>query len=94
MKISRIKLKNFRSYRSVEVVLDDFTAFIGRNDIGKSTILEALDIFFNEGKGVIKLDSSDFNTQADRDQDGFIEITVCFRDLPEKIVIDSTYETS
>ena len=94
MKISKIKLKNFRSYRSVEVALDDFTAFIGRNDIGKSTILEALDIFFNEGKGVIKLDSSDFNTQADRDQDGFIEITVCFRDLPEKIVIDSTYETS
>lgn len=94
MKISKLKLTNFRSYKSVEVELNDFTAFIGRNDIGKSTILEALDIFFNEGKGVVKLDPSDFNIHADREAEGFIEIAVCFRDLPEKIIIDSTYETS
>ena len=46
MKISKLKIKNFHSYRSVEISFENLTAFIGRNDIGKSTILEALDVFF------------------------------------------------
>lgn len=57
MKIKSIKLKNFRSYKE-EIKIDfcDLTAFVGKNDIGKSSILEALDIFFNEGKGAVKID--------------------------------------
>ena len=51
MKITKIKIKNFRSYKDeVEIELGDLTAFVGKNDIGKSTVLEALDIFFNENK--------------------------------------------
>ena len=51
MKIDSIKLKNFRGYRSeTEINFNDLTVFVGKNDIGKSTILEALDIFFNDGK--------------------------------------------
>lgn len=47
MKIDSIKLKNFRGYRSeTEINFNDLTVFVGKNDIGKSTILEALDIFF------------------------------------------------
>lgn len=47
LKIKTVKLKNFRSYKD-EVSIDfcDLTAFVGKNDIGKSSILEALDIFF------------------------------------------------
>lgn len=46
MKIKTLKLKNFRSYKE-EIVIDfgDLTTFVGKNDIGKSSILEALDIF-------------------------------------------------
>ncbi|MBK5435276.1 AAA family ATPase [Bacillus sp. TH25] len=46
MKLTTIKLENFRSYHG-EVVIDisNFTTLIGRNDAGKSTILEALEIF-------------------------------------------------
>ncbi|MBL0620813.1 AAA family ATPase [Aeromonas dhakensis] len=48
MKISKIKLNNFRGYKDILVDFDDsFNVIIGRNDIGKSTILEALEIFFN-----------------------------------------------
>ena len=57
MKIKKIKIKNSRSYKDeVEIELGDLTAFVGKNDIGKSTVLVALDIFFNDSKGVIKLD--------------------------------------
>lgn len=52
MLIDSIILENFRGYHSRQVIkVSDLTAFVGKNDVGKSTILEALDIFFNEGKG-------------------------------------------
>lgn len=54
MKLHSVKIENFRSYKDViEVTFDNLTAFVGRNDIGKSTVLEALDIFFNDGKGIV-----------------------------------------
>ena len=54
MKIHSIKIRNFRSYKNeVEIELNNLTALVGKNDIGKSTILEALDIFFNDGNGVV-----------------------------------------
>lgn len=95
MKLKKIKLKNFRCYNNlVEIEIDDLTAFVGKNDIGKSTVLEALDIFFNEGKGVIKLDKEDINKQALAAGDSEIIIALCFEELPTTIVIDSTNETT
>ncbi|MGV2787674.1 AAA family ATPase, partial [Clostridium perfringens] len=58
MKLKRLIIKNFRSYKEeIQIPIDDFTALIGKNDIGKSTILEAMEIFFNNK--LIKLESSD-----------------------------------
>lgn len=52
MRLDSVKIKNFRGYKDEVVIkIDDLTAFVGKNDIGKSTVLEALDIFFNDGKG-------------------------------------------
>ena len=49
MKLKKLKLKNFRGYSSeVEIEVTDLNVIIGKNDIGKSTILEALDIFLME----------------------------------------------
>ena len=57
-----MKLNNFRGYnREIDIKFNDLTAIVGKNDIGKSTILEALDIFFNDPKGSIKLDKNDVN---------------------------------
>lgn len=95
MKIKTIKIKNFRSYKDeVEIEFGDLTAFVGKNDIGKSTVLEALDIFFNDSKGVIKLDKDDVNKQALADGDTETVISVCFEELPTSIVIDSTNQTT
>ena len=51
MKLREIILQNFRGYyNETRIPVDDLTALIGQNDVGKSTILEALDIFFNQSK--------------------------------------------
>lgn len=90
-----LKIKNFRAYQNeVRIDFDDLTAFVGKNDIGKSTILEALDIFFNDGKGAVKLDKQDINVHAVADGDNEIVLTVCFTDLPDHIVVDATNETT
>lgn len=95
MRIKQLKLTNFRSYKD-EVTIDfsDLNVFVGKNDIGKSTILEALDIFFNDGKGVVKLDKSDVNKLALHDGNDEIKISVIFSELPDKVVIDSNNETT
>lgn len=95
MKITKIKVKNFRGYKEqVEIEFGGLTAFVGKNDIGKSTVLEALDIFFNESKGVIKLDKDDINKQALAEGDNEILIGVCFEELPARLIIDATNETT
>lgn len=95
MKLIKIKLRNFRGYKNeVSIDIDDLTVFVGKNDIGKSTVLEALDIFFNEGKGVVKLDKDDINKTALEEDDKDIYITAVFSELPPDIVIDTTNETS
>ena len=64
MKIKKVILENFRSYKSRTIIpFSDLTAFIGKNDAGKSTILEALDIFF-EG-GTVKIESNDASKGGD-----------------------------
>lgn len=95
MKIKTVSLKNFRSYKEVvNVDCNDLTVFVGKNDIGKSSVLEALDFFFNEGKGVVKLDKEDINKQAVSEGDNEIIISICFEDLPTNIVIDTTNQTT
>ena len=95
MKISRVKITNFRGYKDETTInVNDLTVFVGKNDVGKSTVLEALDVFFNEGKGVIKLDKEDINKQGLADGNNDICIAVVFEDLPDSLVIDSTNETT
>lgn len=95
MKIESIKIKNFRSYeKETEIRFDDLSVLVGKNDIGKSTILEALDIFFNDGTGVVKIDKNDLNIHAVENGDNETVISVCFSELPESIIIDSTVQTT
>jgi predicted ATP-dependent endonuclease of OLD family len=95
MRIVEIKLENFRSYKDeITVNFSDLTVFVGKNDIGKSTILEALDIFFNDGKGAVKIDKEDINKQSKEEGNTEIKITVVFENLPNSITIDSTNPTT
>ena len=75
MKITSMKINNFRGYnREINIKFDDLTVIVGKNDVGKSTILEALDIFFNDGKGTIKLDKNDVNNCEAKDGNNEISI--------------------
>ncbi|MCU6793778.1 ATP-binding protein [Paenibacillus sp. WQ 127069] len=90
MKLKRVIIKNFRSYREeIQISVDNFTAFIGRNDVGKSTILEALEIFFNNN--IVKIEQSDacvYNT------DKKVVIGCVFSDLPDQVILDSQSSTN
>lgn len=94
MKLYSLTLKNFRGYRNETTVLfDDLTAIVGKNDIGKSSILEALDIFCNN-KPVHPIEKADVNVDAQAASENDIEITAEFTDFPANLVIDVTNQTS
>ncbi|WP_067151687.1 ATP-dependent nuclease [Pseudotamlana agarivorans] len=87
MRLTELKLKNFRCYKDeISFGINDLTCIIGKNDVGKSTILEALDCFFN---GTI--DKGDLSADADGN---IIEVTCVFEELSSKIVLDSSVETN
>lgn len=44
MKITKIRVRNFRSIESLDLEFDDTTVFIGANNAGKSAVLDALRI--------------------------------------------------
>lgn len=53
MLIKSVTLKNFRGYRNETTVLfSSLTTFVGRNDIGKSTILRLWTFSLMKGKDV------------------------------------------
>ncbi|OCH59080.1 hypothetical protein A6D98_15215 [Aliivibrio fischeri] len=84
MKLKELKIQNFRCYREeITLSFDNLTAIIAKNDIGKSTILEALDAFFNSDK----LDSGDRSSGL-RNSDA-VEITCTFDGVPNELLIDT-----
>ncbi|KWV60186.1 hypothetical protein AS156_30060 [Bradyrhizobium macuxiense] len=88
MRLTKLKLENFRCFKDeVCIEFDDITAIVGRNDVGKSTIMDSLAIFFEEAKP----DKDDACLSGDRKA---VRITCEFDDLPEKIILDADYETS
>src|SRR3989344_2545544 len=59
MKISKIKVKNFRSIKEAELAPSNFNVFVGQNNHGKTNFFESLDWFFSgprkgEGLDVIR----------------------------------------
>ena len=90
MKLVSVTLKNFRCYHDEKTIdIGNLTTIIGVNDIGKSTILEALEIFFNNA--TVKIDSGDCSVSA---ADQTVKITCEFADLPDSLVLDAQAETS
>lgn len=90
MKIVSLTIENFRSYRNpVTISFNDITVLIGKNDIGKSTILEALDIFFENRK----IDSDDVNNDAKANGES-AKLSVIFSNLPTEIDLDAGAKTN
>jgi predicted ATP-dependent endonuclease of OLD family len=70
------------------VRIGNLTTIVGQNDTGKSSILYALDVFFNEQK----IEESDFNDKASADEP--LEITVCFAELPSELELETGVKTT
>ena len=90
MRLVSVTLRNFRCFldeRSIQT--SDLTTIIGRNDTGKSSILEALEVFFNNAS--VKIDNGDCHVAA---TDRTVEITCEFADLPTNLVLDAQAQTS
>lgn len=91
MRLVRIALTNFRAYKGTGTLrIEPLTALIGRNDVGKSSVLDALGIFF--GHELCKIDPSDRCVHAK--PDASVSIACTFTDLPSTIILDDSAETT
>lgn len=90
MKLVAIRIKNFRGYKnSGWIRIGDLTGFVGKNDSGKSTILEALNLFFDNNR---RLEVKDLRRGLQPSSK--VEIACAFSDLPAKVVLDDAIETT
>ena len=48
VKLRKIEIFNFRSIKSISIKVSELSVFVGTNDAGKSNILRALNLFFND----------------------------------------------
>jgi energy-coupling factor transporter ATP-binding protein EcfA2 len=75
MIIQRIEINNFRSLKSVDISCTDLLAILGRNGAGKSSVLHALDVFYNTAAQISEFDYFDKDTKSE------INIRVFYGDL-------------
>lgn len=90
MRLYQLKLKNFRWFKDEATInFSDLTTFIWKNDAWKSTILEALEIFFNNE--IVTCEREDLSISWTI---GDIEISCIFEEFPTTISIDGWFPTS
>ncbi len=87
MKLVRFHMKGFRGFpEQTTVNFDDLTVFVGKNDAGKSSVFDALSIFFGE----TKIDQGDVNTGLQNTTSPSVVISCEFADFPDELVIDAS----
>lgn len=91
MKLEQLIIENFRGYQGKVVIdLTNMTALIGKNDVGKTTILDALGVFF--GHKLCKYDVSDKCVYVGENED--VKIGCVFSGIPGNMIIDSNSSTT
>ncbi len=71
MKITHIKIHNFRSIVDAEIEAHDFLLLVGSNNAGKSNVINALRCFYEDAKW----SEDDFPKKGTNDQESWIEIS-------------------
>lgn len=75
MRISRVRIENYRNLKSVDVELDNLVALVGENNSGKSNFLKALSLPFmsDDGASSKRLTWLDINNEAKERYYSFIQ---------------------
>ncbi len=90
MYLKSVILQNFRSYRErTTVPVGNLTTFVGKNEAGKSTILAALEIFFNSA--LIKPEKDDLSAGSESES---FSIGCVFGYENEELVLDASATTN
>ena len=80
MRIKRIYIENYKSLKEVKVELNEgINVFIGKNNTGKSNIIDALTFFSNIAKGRVSLNEHEYKE------------TVFGKDIEKEILFDLEY---
>ena len=88
MEIARIKIENFRGVKNSELLFSNHTVLVGDNNVGKSTILESIDLTLwpDRFSKYPVIDEHDFYTVEYLTNDTPIEIYI------ETVIINLTDE--
>jgi putative ATP-dependent endonuclease of OLD family len=85
MKLTELRIENFRSFENETIPLNDYTCFVGPNGSGKSGVLMALNVFFRENKStqtdVLTLNEEDFHLKNTKKP---VKITLTFEGLSKE----------
>ncbi|MEO0915558.1 MAG: ATP-binding protein, partial [Pseudomonadota bacterium] len=88
MRLIGLTVENFRCYRApTPVRFDDLTALVGRNDVGKSSLMDALAIFFEEAK-------PDKDDACKSGNPNAMRIRCEFDQLPDHLIVDTDFPTT
>ncbi|MCX4667973.1 ATP-dependent endonuclease [Streptomyces sp. NBC_01381] len=80
MKIKRVRIENFCCLHKVDIAFEEISCFIGPTGVGKSTVLRALDWFFN-GERSLALSTDDVHSAAESER---ISVEVEFDGLTDE----------
>lgn len=82
MKLTELKIENFRSFKSETISFDDYNCLVGPNGSGKSVVLMALNVLFQETESTVTdvrtLNEEDFHHKKKEEP---VRITATFEDL-------------
>jgi predicted ATP-dependent endonuclease of OLD family len=85
MKLTELKIENFRSFKDETIYFDDYTCLVGPNGSGKSAVLMAFNVFFRNNDStvtnVLNLTKGDFHHENVQEP---MRITLTFEELPDE----------
>ena len=80
MKLTNVKVRNYRCLKSLDIELNDYTALVGANGSGKSSLLYALNWFFNGGQ----LSADDLHCLGEEPKETELSVEISFSDLNDQ----------
>lgn len=89
IKIKELRIRNFRSYKSADIDLSDNCVLIGANNVGKTTLLRAIQVAFTRG---IRVGSEDIfimdGESLSKDRKAIIDLLIVPTDDEKKETIE------